>query len=116
MQQHLETGRAEYSSPRGALSPGTRSRQIEIELARVADHALEVQAERLQHRLGHRLDLLLDIVLAVERMLEIVERLGSGRGDDVADRAAAQGGTDCAAATCGGVVAVYSRVCLRRFL
>src|SRR5256885_8535237 len=60
----------------------------QVRLARVADHALEVEAERLEHGLGDRLHLLLDVVLAVERVLEIVERLRARRRHHVADEPA----------------------------
>ena len=62
------------------------SRRIEIELPGVADHPVEIESENLEHRLGNRLYLLRNVVLAVERMLEVVDRLGTGSGDDVADR------------------------------
>ena len=90
---------------------------VELELARIADHALEVQSERIQHGLRDRLHLLLDIVLAVERMAQIVERL---RARPWSRRSGwicrAPGGT-CAPRRRAAVSSRCTRPCsLRRFL
>ena len=48
-----------------------------IGLARIADHALEVEVQRVEHRLRDGPHLLVDVVLAIERVLAIVEWLGA---------------------------------------
>src|ERR1700678_4291199 len=59
---------------------------VKIELAAITDHALEIQSQCSQHRLGDWFYLLHHVVLAIERVANVVERLGARRRHDVADR------------------------------
>ena len=57
----------------------------QVELALVADDAIEVETQRLEHRLGHRFHLLRHIVLAIERMLDVAKRFGPRGRHDITD-------------------------------
>jgi len=73
------------------LSPITRSKS---------------RPRRSEDGFGNRFDLLDHVVFAIERMLDVVERLGPGRGHHIADEAPEVWVDLRAAATCGGVVVV----------
>src|SRR5437867_1958262 len=72
-----------------STTPIRRSRlteqRVHIELPVVANDALESKPQARQNRLSNGFNLLRDVMLAIERVLHIVYRLGSGRRDEVAD-------------------------------
>src|SRR6185295_18382166 len=81
-------GTASWRPRKSCVARETAARfSKEVGLARVADHALEVEMQRVEHGLRDRSHLLVDVVLAIERVLAIVERLGTRRRHHVADEA-----------------------------
>jgi hypothetical protein len=71
------------------LAQRTRSPAIclqpHLDLTAVSDHLIEIQAERAQNGLRDGANLLVHIVFAIQRMLDIVERLGASGGHHILD-------------------------------
>src|SRR5271165_4195568 len=58
--------------------------RIQVNLPAITDNLLEIESQCLEHRLRHRFDLFPHVVFAVDRMLNVIQRLGAGGGHKVA--------------------------------